>query len=241
MASLVSVGGGKYVMKNQSEEERKVSIAKGEAAFYAGWQRDVEFIEKEKAGWETFQFDQLLKGAARGGHEDLCKLAKKEGAVEFSGMAKFAAMGDHMNLIDLAFEWTKEMHDEWRKDPNFDPAVLECDPIGATYDDVLSGGAVAGLEHMCRYAKDKGSVYFDGMLWDALEGGHFALYTLAFEWGATDFYDCFGWAAKGGTVDACVFVKDVLKQTNFDSMKAAAVTSGHPFLVALADKWLAEV
>jgi hypothetical protein len=106
--------------------------------------------------------NEILAGASAGGHESLCHLAKKWGAMDFDSMLGTAARYGHDSLCHLAREW------------------------GATdFDFMLSWAANGGHEGVCRLAKEWGATNFDSMLAGAAYRGHESLCVLAKEWGAT--------------------------------------------------------
>jgi hypothetical protein len=109
--------------------------------------------------WGATMFDVMLKGAAEGGHEHLCRLAKEWGATTFNGMLAAAAYGGHAHLCRLAVEW------------------------GATrFNWMLRGAAHGGHEYLCRIAKELGATDFGEMWLRADCGGHERLCRLAEEW-----------------------------------------------------------
>ena len=85
----------------------------------------------------TPSVNAVLASAAKGGHEALCRLAKKWGAWEFNTMLISAAKGGHGNLCRLAKEW------------------------GATAcNGMLTSATKGGHEHLCWLAKEWGATTF---------------------------------------------------------------------------------
>ncbi len=119
----------------------------------------------DRNGWSSLDTDTangMLRGAALGGHEHLCILAKTWGAKDFDRMLYYAARGGHEHLCVLAKEW------------------------GATSVSAINGmlylAAQGGHESLCILAKEWGADWFDQMLQGAVEGGHEHLCILAKEW-----------------------------------------------------------
>ena len=47
----------------------------------------------------------MLWGGARGGHREMCELAKEWGANDFNGMLWYGALHGHREICELAKQW----------------------------------------------------------------------------------------------------------------------------------------
>ena len=131
-------------------------------------------------------WNRMLRAAARGGHRDLCELARefemtqsngtRRFPFDFEGMLNDAARGGHRDLCILAREW-----------------ALEADAPLTEFSDMLGAAArcrdVARARDICILAREwmrethsENARYFQAMLRNAAEKGHRELCILAREW-----------------------------------------------------------
>ena len=127
----------------------------------------------------------ILCGAAEGGYESICRLAKEWGASDFNEMLVSAAGCGHEHICRLAKQW------------------------GANnFNGMLFYAAKGGNENICRLAKKWGANDFDNMLCYAAEGDHENICRLAKEWGVNNFNVMLFGAARGGHENICRLAKE---------------------------------
>jgi hypothetical protein len=194
-----------------------------------------EIVElHEKAGVKMcLVWNTILRGAAKGGKEELCFWAVENEANDFSGMLYEAAKCS-VSMCLLANEWKKPV--PWHDDEismMFDHAVMagnikivdlarkwgaKPEPWGC---DMLLCGTARFRPYMCEYLKKLGAQKFEQWL-DALS--EFAIPDGFFE-------------------DQLVLTAELAKNwgaKNFQRMLYNAKRTNKPQLVKLAERWIAE-
>jgi hypothetical protein len=142
--------------------------------------------------WSTQCSDCMLEGAARGGFEHLCRLARTWGL-------------------------TQEKVTRWKGDG---PRTTRQVPVAA--NTMLSEAARGGFVELCRLAKTWGAWDFNEMMASAARGGHTYLCRLAKKWGATNYNGMMTRAAEGGYEHLCRLAKEWGAAAYDDMRHAAA-------------------
>ena len=181
-------------------------------------------------------FNMMLRGAAHGGHRNICILArewaynwaretqskvsgneaKSSDSLNFDIMLWYAAKRNHRDLCELARKWARE----WKTQSQslIKSGVPDYEAFPLNYTGILNDAARMGRQDLCELARELGReaeaprANFNIMLRVAAEQGHQNICILARKWIDTsgakvNFNNMLGGAARGGCRDLCILAK----------------------------------
>ena len=204
------------------------------------WDQDYDF---KYSAFNSAFCDILLLGAARGGHAELCKLAKRIGATYFNLMCEEGARGNHKDICDLALEWgitnkTRLLYGAVRNG-HLGLCCLPKEGIDNWQLNCLGYEAgLSGRTDMCHLVKSWGTNYFNPMITGAAHKGHRHICILAKKWGAGNFDQMLHCGAIHGHDDICKLARKWGGGGKLCTVLYDAACGGHLSTCELLVGWL---